>query len=121
LWGQKGSHWWACTNISGLPPAPESTGRPDLNSTVGLMTALASGDRVMNPPDAVNTDCNKYARHAFSSAHTGGVHFVLGDGSVRFVSENIDASTGTATQPVANYRTYARLLGVNDGLPLGEF
>src|SRR5436190_14302839 len=32
----------------------------------------------------------KQPDEAFSSAHTGGVHFLLGDGEVRFISINID-------------------------------
>jgi len=32
----------------------------------------------------------KYGAQAFRSEHTGGGHFALGDGAVRFVSENID-------------------------------
>ncbi len=34
---------------------------------------------------------------AFCSPHTGGAHFVLGDGSVRFLSENMDFVTYQAT------------------------
>ncbi|QDV29662.1 Type II secretion system protein G precursor [Planctopirus ephydatiae] len=45
----------------------------------------------------------------FSSLHTGGAHFLLGDGTVKFISENID---------ITIYRNLAR---VNDGNVIGEF
>ncbi len=45
----------------------------------------------------------------FSSAHTGGVQFCLGDGSVRFISENID--TGV----------YQSLATIQGGEVVGEF
>lgn len=45
----------------------------------------------------------------FKSMHTGGGHFCMADGSVRFVSENI------------NYDTYRGLGGRGDGQTLGEF
>ncbi|MDB5335357.1 MAG: hypothetical protein JWN70_976 [Planctomycetaceae bacterium] len=48
-------------------------------------------------------------RRAPTSAHVGGVHMLLGDGSIRFVSENVDANT------------YYRLASRADGVPLGEF
>ncbi|QDU37971.1 putative major pilin subunit [Maioricimonas rarisocia] len=43
------------------------------------------------------------------SKHEGGVHSLLGDGAVRFISENID------------WGTYQALGGRNDGVPVGEF
>lgn len=43
------------------------------------------------------------------STHTGGMHALLGDGTVRFISENIDATTRT------------RLGYIADGNPVGEF
>jgi hypothetical protein len=45
----------------------------------------------------------------FTSDHPGGVQFVLGDGSVRFISENISMTT------------YQNLSTNQDGNPLGEF
>lgn len=45
----------------------------------------------------------------FSSHHAGGAHFVLGDGSVRFISENIDPTT------------YSRLATIDDGQKLGDY
>jgi len=41
--------------------------------------------------------------------HVGGGHFTMADGSVRFISENI------------NYTTYQSLGGRADGNVLGEF
>ncbi|QDU39084.1 Type II secretion system protein G precursor [Maioricimonas rarisocia] len=43
------------------------------------------------------------------SLHTGGAHILLGDGAVRFLSENIDATTRN------------RLAYIKDGQPMGEF
>jgi prepilin-type N-terminal cleavage/methylation domain-containing protein len=45
----------------------------------------------------------------FKSQHAGGAQFLLGDGTVRLLSENID------------YVTYQRLGGRRDGRPVGEF
>jgi len=47
--------------------------------------------------------------YGFSSSHVGGAHFLLGDGRIRFLSENIDKTT------------YDRLATINDGNVLGEF
>jgi len=52
-------------------------------------------------------NCNN--RWNLYSFHTGGTHMVLGDGSVRFVSENISAFT------------LSNVLCINDGKVLGEF
>jgi prepilin-type N-terminal cleavage/methylation domain-containing protein len=43
----------------------------------------------MNPP-ATNCSSSAERRFQFSSAHPGGVHFALGDGEARFLSENLD-------------------------------
>jgi len=45
----------------------------------------------------------------FGSEHTGGGNFLMGDGAVRFISENI------------NLTTYNLLAGRDDGKPVGEF
>ncbi|MBX3437839.1 MAG: DUF1559 domain-containing protein [Planctomycetaceae bacterium] len=47
--------------------------------------------------------------HGFSSGHTGGAQFVLGDGAVRFLSANLNAAT------------YVNLSRTKDGQVLGEF
>lgn len=77
----------------------------------------------------VNAD---HQSRGFSSNHTGGVHFVLGDGSVRFISENIDhkpnsigfppATTGGGhAGPTFIDSLLERLMARNDGQASSDF
>lgn len=62
---------------------------------------------------------------AFHSAHIGGGQFLMGDGSVRFISENIH-HTNTGYSNANNnvngpFGTYQRLSAIADGQPVDEF
>lgn len=62
------------------------------------------------PSDFINGGARTVAdRFALSSTHVGGVHIMLADGSVRFLSENIDT------------QTYEWLNDEKDGNVIGEF
>lgn len=62
----------------------------------------------------------------YSSNHVGGIHVLMGDGAVRFLSENIDhrpngLTAGTDHSGTAFIdSTFERLLGRNDGQVIGE-
>ena len=63
-------------------------------------------------PGMINSAATSRVRHhggAASSAHPGGAQFVLGDGAVRFISENVDENL------------YARLNYIADGGVIGEY
>lgn len=59
------------------------------------------------PVDPSKTDPRDYQAYHFGSFHVGGAHFLLADGSVQFLSQNMDLTT-------------FRRLGIrDDGLPVG--
>lgn len=92
-----------------------------------------------DPPIAWNTTARTGCYEGFSSLHVGGANFALGDGSVRFVNNNIEFKPGSGTcagggtcndydvhQPrdpkyLPIYSVYSRLGRRNDGFPIGDF
>jgi prepilin-type N-terminal cleavage/methylation domain-containing protein len=62
-----------------------------------------------NAADPCRRPCNWNTEVGFKSAHVGGCHFLLGDGSVRFITENVD------------YQTYQNLGAKGDGKVVGEY
>src|SRR5690606_29185053 len=50
-----------------------------------------------NSPSCATGDFASAGQYPINSRHTGGAQVLLGDGSVRFISENID--TGDLSQP----------------------
>lgn len=87
------------------------------------------GNRRLNPP---LTAGDVVKREGFASFHKGGAQFTFGDGSVHFVSENIDNTSRQRTAATQNdlfdqanngadFRTYQRLFARNDGTVLGNW
>ncbi|MEP3478769.1 MAG: DUF1559 domain-containing protein [Fuerstiella sp.] len=106
--------------------APRGTGTRGADYTFGRVSVS-----INDPISAGAQNCTD----GFSSKHTGGAQFVLADGSVIFISENIDSvpDTGSAaTSPnrlntalpatvIQSMGTFQKLGMINDGQVIGEF
>ncbi|MDG1897318.1 MAG: DUF1559 domain-containing protein [Fuerstiella sp.] len=103
--------------------APNGGGTRGADFTFGRVTTPLN--------DPINRGANN-CTDGFSSKHVGGGQFVLGDGSVRFISENIDSITpplgrvnrngGISTADITNRCGVYQLLGIrDDGQVIGEF
>ncbi|HCO22842.1 MAG TPA: prepilin-type cleavage/methylation domain-containing protein, partial [Gimesia maris] len=106
-----------------------TTGLLDRNRSLGTRwTDGRSGYINFNtilPPNA--PVCNGQTTQGIqppSSRHEGGVHLLMGDGAVRFISENIDTGNISASQVSSGkspYGIWGALGSKNGGETLGEF
>jgi prepilin-type N-terminal cleavage/methylation domain-containing protein len=126
VWGKPANNSDAATCFH--PNYPINTPDPSDDFRGGSYSQYAS--------NATNS-CNS---HVASSYHEGGAHFAMGDGAVRFISENIASNpaaynnptfpgfgsipgcTSTADRNVAGPGfIYQSLYWIDDGNPVGEF
>jgi len=90
----------------------------------GIASVLATiGYGGINAAAAPPGDFYEARRTGYSSAHAGGAQFVFSDGSVHFLGENISYTCcgNNAAANLANAGVFNRLIGRNDGSPIGQF
>ncbi len=85
-WASVNAHWITTTAPINFMTCPQNNSGLPCNATNNWMTSMG-----------------------YKSVHTGGANFVLGDGTVRYLSENID------------YLTYNKLGDRHDAKSIGDF
>ncbi len=86
--------WWAFNNGNALA------------STIAPINQRSDGNNCSDPINPQNNNWN--ISFGFKSRHSGGANFLMGDGSIRFITESIDR------------RTYNLLGCRNDGQPVSN-
>lgn len=108
-WGELGGYWGGAPHGSYAFSAAEPPNTPVADRVYTCKAATMTGAPKSAPCESGNT-LGLTGRYNFArSYHTGGVTAVLADGSVRFVSDNVDR------------QTWMKLGKRNDGQTLGEF
>ena len=111
----RANYWggWCGTSQGPLPLTSYGTGTTFVSAgTTTLRYAPNTDHQKATPVTCVSgSGCDTTYRHnvPLSSFHTGGIHALLADGAVRFISENINSAT------------YLQLGVRDDGMVLGEF
>ena len=116
-----GANGWDATQMTGggTKSAPNRWADSDsgagvsgqANSIVGSLKQIFNGNKIPlnGPADCPWSNNNCGPNNEPFSLHVGGVHALLADGSVRFISENLDTQTAR------------RLFGRDDGETVSDF
>lgn len=129
-----GERAWQVGSASTTPPraglALATTGGGTTAGSLQYTDTLAGTTHRINYVSGTGTGGTSDVS-TYSSYHTGGAHFLLGDGSVRFISDNIAfllpanyvtaGGTANANGQIYSGNTLAQLIAIADGTVMGEF